>query len=125
MAISDDALANRVIADSDQRAFALLVERYQSQVRGYLRRLTRDPDLADEQSKGPLIGAALAYLIFNGFRVSTLNFQSFSQVSFGFAVTPDLLRSGIIYALLIGLIGGLLPSIRAARMSVSSALREL
>jgi len=71
------------------------------------------------------IGAALAYLIFNGFQISTMNFQSFSQVTFSFAVTPPLLKSGVIYALLMGFLGGFLPSIRASRLSISTALREL
>jgi putative ABC transport system permease protein len=74
---------------------------------------------------GGLIGAAVAYLVFNGFTVSTLNGASFSQVVFDFAVTPDLLRQGLVAALLIGLLGGLLPAVRAARMPVVTALREL
>jgi putative ABC transport system permease protein len=74
---------------------------------------------------GGLLGGALAYIVFNGFRVSTLNGNSFSQVVFDFAVTPDLLVQGIITALIIGLIGGFLPAVRAARLPVAVALREL
>jgi putative ABC transport system permease protein len=74
---------------------------------------------------GGVIGAAVAYVVFNGFTVSTLNGASFSQVVFDFAVTPDLLRQGLVAALLIGLLGGLLPAVRAARMPVVTALREL
>lgn len=74
---------------------------------------------------GGLIGAAAAYLIFNGFRVSTLNGASFSQVVFDFAVTGDLLLQGVVAALIIGAIGGLFPAIRAARLPVATALREL
>lgn len=74
---------------------------------------------------GGLIGGVLAYLVFNGFRVSTLNGASFSQVVFDFAVTPDLLAQGLRVALVIGLVGGLFPAIRAARMPVAQALREL
>ena len=74
---------------------------------------------------GGLLGGALAYVIFNGFRVSTLNGNSFSQVVFDFAVTADLLLQGIFTALVIGLVGGLLPAIRAARLPVAQALREL
>jgi putative ABC transport system permease protein len=74
---------------------------------------------------GGLIGGALAYLIFNGFRVSTLNGASFSQVVFNFAVTGDLLIQGVLAALIIGLVGGLFPAIRAARLPVAQALREL
>jgi putative ABC transport system permease protein len=74
---------------------------------------------------GGLVGGALAYLAFNGFQVSTLNSASFSQVVFDFAVTPDLLVEGLKVALVIGVIGGLFPAIRAARMPVAQALREL
>lgn len=72
---------------------------------------------------GGLIGGLLAFLIFNGYSVSTLNFQSFSQVAFQFKVTPRLLIQGIVYALVIGFFGGLLPAWRAARMPISAALR--
>lgn len=74
---------------------------------------------------GGLIGGGLAYLVFDGFRTATMNFQSFSQVAFAFAVTPGLLFEGIFYALLMGILGGALPAIRAARLPVAQALREL
>ena len=74
---------------------------------------------------GGLIGAALAFVAFNGFTVSTLSSSSFSQVVFDFAVTPDLVVQGITVALVIGLIGGFLPALRAARLPVALALREL
>lgn len=74
---------------------------------------------------GGLVGGAVAYLAFNGFQTSTMNWQSFSQVAFAFSVTPGLVASGIAYALVMGLIGGLLPAVRAARLPVVSALREL
>ena len=74
---------------------------------------------------GGVIGGGLAYVVFDGFRAATLNWQSFSQVTFAFDVTPELLVQGIIYASVIGLIGGLFPAIRAARMPVATALREL
>jgi len=74
---------------------------------------------------GGLIGGIGAYLAFNGYQTSTMNFQTFSQVAFAFRVTPALLVTGLIYALSIGLIGGLLPAIRAARLPIPSALREL
>ena len=72
-----------------------------------------------------LIGGIVAYFGFNGFQTSTLNWTSFSQVSFAFAVTVPLLITGLIYALIMGLFGGLLPSVRAARMPITAALREL
>ncbi len=73
---------------------------------------------------GGLIGGSLAYLAFDGFRAATINFQSFSQIAFAFDVNATLLRNGIVYAMLIGLIGGLFPAIRAARLPVATALRE-
>ena len=74
---------------------------------------------------GGLIGGIGAYFAFNGYQTSTMNFQTFSQVAFAFLVTPQLLITGLIYALIIGMIGGLLPAIRAARLPIPSALREL
>ncbi len=74
---------------------------------------------------GGALGGGIAYWIFNGFRAATMNWQSFSQVAFAFQVTPRLLIQGIFYAALIGLMGGLFPAIRAARLPVARALREL
>jgi len=74
---------------------------------------------------GGVIGGALAYVGFNGFQTSTMNWQTFSQVAFGFAVTPALLMQGMLYALIMGLLGGIFPAIRAARLPISRALREL
>jgi putative ABC transport system permease protein len=74
---------------------------------------------------GGLLGGVIAYVVFNGFRVSTLNGASFSQVVFDFAVTPDLLIEGLIAAAIIGVVGGFFPAIRAARLPVAQALREV
>jgi putative ABC transport system permease protein len=74
---------------------------------------------------GGLVGGAVAYLGFNGYQTSTMSFQTFSQVAFAFQVTPRLLGGGMLYALLLGLIGGLLPAIRAARLPIPTALRAL
>jgi putative ABC transport system permease protein len=74
---------------------------------------------------GGVIGGGLAYAAFNNFHTSTMNLQSFSQVTFAFRVTPELLKQGIIWASLIGFIGGIFPAIRAARMPIAAALREL
>lgn len=74
---------------------------------------------------GGVIGAAAAWWVFDGFRAATLNFTSFSQVAFAFDVSPSLLLRGIVFAMVIGLIGGLFPAIRAARQPVATALREL
>ena len=75
-------------------------------------------------SLGGFVGAASAYGVFDGYRAATMNWQSFSQVAFAFDVTPALLAQGGIYAILIGLIGGLFPALRAARLPVAAALRE-
>ena len=73
---------------------------------------------------GGLIGAGLAWLIFNHFTASTLG-ANFSQVVFSFEVSPALLWTGLQWALVIGFIGGLFPALRAARMPVTAGLREL
>ncbi len=73
---------------------------------------------------GGALGGAVAYLVFNGFQATTMNWQTFSQVAFAFAVTPALLVTAIIWAAVIGLFGGLFPAIRAARLPIASALRE-
>ncbi|MDP2319962.1 MAG: ABC transporter permease [Acidobacteriota bacterium] len=74
---------------------------------------------------GGVIGGIAAYLAFNGYQTSTMNFSTFSQVAFAFQVTPQLLVMGLIYALLMGLVGGLFPAVRAARLPIPTALREL
>ena len=74
---------------------------------------------------GGLIGGAIAWAAFDGYETATMNFQSFSQIAFAFAVTPKLLLNALFYALIMGLVGGLLPAIRAARLPVVTALREL
>jgi len=74
---------------------------------------------------GGAVGGAVAYLGFNGLQTSTINWQTFSQVAFAFAVTPGLIVAGIVYAVFMGLVGGLLPAVRAARLPIVSALREL
>jgi putative ABC transport system permease protein len=71
---------------------------------------------------GGILGAALAWLIFNGYSVATLS-GNFSQVVFQFQVTPELLWTGLKWALGIGLVGGLFPALRAARLPVTDALR--
>jgi putative ABC transport system permease protein len=72
---------------------------------------------------GGVAGGILAYIGFNGIRASTLN--GFNQMTFAFSVTPSLLVQGIGYALLLGLVGGMLPSLRAARLPITTGLREL
>lgn len=74
---------------------------------------------------GGVLGAFIAYAGFNGYQTSTINFQTFSQVAFAFRVTPQLMVLGLIYALAMGLVGGLFPALRAARLPIPAALREL
>ncbi|RMH93417.1 ABC transporter permease [Lysobacter pythonis] len=73
---------------------------------------------------GGVLGAGLAWLVFNGYSVSTLG-ENFSQVVFQFHVSPSLLWTGLKWALGIGLVGGLFPALRAARMPVTEALRAV
>ncbi len=73
---------------------------------------------------GGAFGALAAYFVFNGYTATTMNAQTFSQVTFAFAVTPRLLVLAIVWAAVLGLIGGLFPAIRAARLSIASGLRE-
>jgi putative ABC transport system permease protein len=74
---------------------------------------------------GGLIGGLLAWLFLNGMTSSTMNWASFSQMTFAFTVTPGLMLTGIIYGLILTFIAGILPGIRAARMPITSGLREL
>lgn len=73
---------------------------------------------------GGVLGC-LAALPFNGFTAGTMNWQTFSHLAFAFQVTPGLLLMGMVFALLMGFVGGVLPAIRAARLQVAHALREL
>jgi len=72
---------------------------------------------------GGVLGALVVWLAFNGYTTSTLN--GFTQVVFDFKVSPALMGNGLKWALAIGFIGGLFPAVRAARLPVTTALREL
>ena len=74
---------------------------------------------------GGLLGAAIAYILFNGYTVSTLAGGSFSQTAFAFAVTVDVVQQGLTLALFVGLIGGLFPAWNAARRDITEALRSI
>ena len=74
---------------------------------------------------GGLIGGLLAWVFLNGMTSSTMNWASFSQMTFAFTVTPRLMLTGIIYGLILTFIAGILPGIRAARQPITSGLREL
>jgi len=73
---------------------------------------------------GGVLGC-IAVLPLNGFTAGTINWQTFSHLAFAFKITPDLLAAGLVFAVLMGLLGGVLPAIRAARLQVAHALREL
>jgi putative ABC transport system permease protein len=73
---------------------------------------------------GGLIGC-LATLPLNGLVTQTLNFQTFSHLSFAFRVTPVVMAVGMGFALFMGLVGGVPPAVRAARLPVAVALRDL
>ena len=74
---------------------------------------------------GGLLGAGLSYLIFNGYTVSTLASVSFTQTAFDFAVTGEIIGQGLILALIVGFLGGLLPARRAATQDITEALRAI
>lgn len=76
-------------------------------------------------STGGALGAVAAWVLFDGYAVSTLNFQSMSQVAFAFAVTPALIAQGMAAAVSMGLVGAMWPAWRAATVSVASGLRKV
>jgi putative ABC transport system permease protein len=73
---------------------------------------------------GGVVGC-VAVLPVNGLTAGTMNFQTFSHMAFAFKITPPLLLSGIVFALMMGFVGGVFPAIRAARRPVAAALRAL
>jgi len=73
---------------------------------------------------GGILGC-LAVLPLNGFTTSTMNFQTFSNLAFAFKITLNLLLVGVLFAMVMGILGGMLPAVRAARRPVAQALREL
>jgi len=73
---------------------------------------------------GGVLGC-IAVLKLNGVTTSTINFQTFSNLAFAFKITPELLVKGVIFALVMGVLGGFFPAVRAARLPVATALREL
>jgi putative ABC transport system permease protein len=74
---------------------------------------------------GGTLGSIAAYFGFNGMQASTMNWASFTQITFAFTVTPRLVIRGLAYAMLLALVGGLLPAWRAARMPIVGGLRAL
>ena len=72
-----------------------------------------------------LMGAGIAYVLFNGYTVSTLAGGSFTQTAFAFAVTGVVVQQGMSLALTVGLIGGVFPAFNAARRDITEALRSI
>jgi len=73
---------------------------------------------------GGVIGCLLALPV-NGIATSTTNFATFSEVAFAFRITPDVLVAGMIFAVLLGFVGGILPAWKAARQPLASGMRAL
>jgi putative ABC transport system permease protein len=74
---------------------------------------------------GGFLGGSVAWALLDGHQTTTLNWQSYTQVAFAFAVTPDLLVEGVLYAIAMGLLGGLPPAMNAARLPIAAALRSV
>jgi putative ABC transport system permease protein len=74
---------------------------------------------------GGVLGGSLAWAILDGYQTTTLNWQTYTQVAFAFRVTLGLLVEGVFYAIVMGIVGGLLPAMHAARVPVAAALRDL
>ena len=72
---------------------------------------------------GGVLGLVLASFL-QFFNISTLNFGSFAELSFSFSISSSIIISSLIFAVLMGIIGGFLPSVRAARLNIVNALRE-
>ena len=72
---------------------------------------------------GGIAGIFIAFFL-QFFSISTLNFDSFAELTFSFALSPSIIISSLFFALLMGIIGGFLPSVRAARLKIVNALRE-
>ncbi|HYX81703.1 MAG TPA: ABC transporter permease [Gemmatimonadales bacterium] len=107
------AVANRVVEVGTMRAL------------GFQRRSILAAFLAESivlAIAGGAAGLALASLL-SFARVSTLNFGSFSEIGFGFALSPGVITRALIFAVVMGIVGGVLPAARAARLSIVNALR--
>jgi len=73
---------------------------------------------------GGVLGCAFS-LVFNGWSVGTLSFETFSESVFDFRITPMLMAQGLAFSVVVGLVGSLLPAIRAARLPVIAALKAI
>jgi putative ABC transport system permease protein len=73
---------------------------------------------------GGIVGCIAVWPV-NGLTTGTMNFQTFSHLAFAFQITPQLVIGGVMFAVLMGIVGGVPPAIRAARARIAVALREL
>jgi len=73
-----------------------------------------------------LVGGVMG-LVFSSFlqlfTISTVNWQTFSELAFSFTLTPDIVTQSLVFSLIMGFVGGVLPAFRAARMNIVEALR--
>jgi ABC-type lipoprotein release transport system permease subunit len=107
------AVANRVVEVGTMRAL------------GFHRRSILAAFLAESvvlAIAGGLAGLGLASLL-SFARVSTLNFGSFSEIGFGFTLSPGVVWRALAFAVVMGIVGGVLPAARAARLNIVNALR--
>ncbi|HLP00672.1 MAG TPA: ABC transporter permease [Opitutaceae bacterium] len=74
---------------------------------------------------GGALGCAIAYFGWNGYSTGTLGWETFTEVVFDFQITPALVAQGILFAVVVGLIGSLLPALRAARLPVIASLKSV
>jgi putative ABC transport system permease protein len=77
---------------------------------------------------GGVLGTALAFVLFNLVitkPTGTMNFRTFSEILFNFRITPPLVLGGLVFSLLMGVFGGFFPAARAARLKITTALREI
>ncbi len=72
---------------------------------------------------GGVVGCLLAFPM-NGFSTGTGQTQSFSEIGFSFRITTEIVITGLVFAVVMGVVGGLLPALRGARLPISAALRE-
>ena len=73
---------------------------------------------------GGAVGCAIAFL-WNGYSTATMGFETFSEIIFQFTVTPQLVVEGLIFAVIVGVMGSLLPAVRASRLPVIAALKAV
>jgi putative ABC transport system permease protein len=73
---------------------------------------------------GGLLGCAVAFY-WNGYTTAAMSMDTFSEIVFEFSVTPMLVAKGLIFAVIVGLVGTALPAVRAARLPVIAALKSL